>query len=183
MAKTGNIPYAKERPWASAHSHGVPKLKKVAEATFLFYFGSFCIFFIIFFISIKDKIISHPDEKYIGSVLYLPAELLSNLGAMSMENDRYVRFEKYVQLESLASGLTFTAIISNQVLFRTMNTIMRYILISFLGVGGIALISAVILSGNLIYRIANLQESMEVYTENHHNFNVFIENKYLNVNN
>ena len=124
----------------------------------------------IFFISTKDKIISHPDEKYIGSVLYLPAELLSNLGSMSMENNGYVRFEKYVQLESLASRLTLTAIISNQVLFRTMNTIMRYILISFLGVGGIALISSVILSRNLIYRIANLQESMEVYTDNYQNF-------------
>ena len=124
----------------------------------------------IFFISTRDKIISHPDEKYIASVLYLPAELLSNLGNISVESDSYVRFEKNVQLESLTNRLTLTAIVSNQVLFRTMNTIMRYILISFLGVGGIALSSAVVLSRNLIYKIANLQDNMDKYTENYQNF-------------
>lgn len=124
----------------------------------------------IFFLSTNDKIISHPDTKYISSVLYLPQELLSGYGDSSSDRQEYVYFTESVRFESLKNTLTFTALVSNHVLFQTMNTIIRYIFISFLGIGAIALLLSIVVSRNLLHQISALQYRMVKFVDNWQNF-------------
>ncbi len=118
----------------------------------------------IFFVSNDEKIISHPDKRYLGSLMYLPTEWFQDTDVFpgTFKNYRFASYD--VTNPSIANHIQISGIVSNRLLYATMNTIIRYILYSFVLTALLAIAVATLLSKSLIYRISRLKQNMENFT-------------------
>lgn len=120
----------------------------------------------LFFISMGDTIIFHPDESYIGSKLYLPKELISNTQQSLLSESDYILTEYALESPSIQTPLTITCILSNDATFQKMNQLIWVLLTSYVLMLFLAFFLSTLLSSRLIRRLSRLRDSMEHFSLN-----------------
>lgn len=120
-----------------------------------------------FFLSVDQKIISHPDKRFLGSVLYLPGELMDNINNIGANNTNYLFSTYPIKNKSLANKMQITCVISNKILFATLNKIVRYILLSLLVVSCLSIFLALLFSKKLVAKVIKLNKSMSDFSKDY----------------
>lgn len=111
-----------------------------------------------FFVSVDDTVITCSEKKAVGKKLYLPEEIIENNVAM---NDDYSFFNYNPNIPLVANNIKITSLIRNKWLFKTMNSVIVWILLGMTVIVFAALITAWILSRHLSKDIVNLAEWMK----------------------
>lgn len=112
----------------------------------------------LFFISLEDTVLFHPDESYIGSRLYFPDELFS------MPGGSWTYMKRELRDPSVQNPLTITCILSNETIFRKMDRMILLLLISYLLILFIAFVISTLISSRLIRHLSRLRSRMEHFS-------------------
>ena len=121
----------------------------------------------IFSISVDDVIVSHPEKKYINSLLYMPVEMFNDRLKNNRDHSGYVVYENRIEEPSVVNSVKITGIISNHFLFSTMNRITTIILMVFIAILLFSVTFALAFSKNLMYHIAALNKNMARFANDH----------------
>ncbi|MBQ2614582.1 MAG: histidine kinase [Clostridia bacterium] len=132
----------------------------VDEATLGSSFSEFTMSKNIFFISVDDVIISHPEKKHINSGLYMPTEIFSDELSNSYDYQGYAAYENELEEKSVINKIKITGIISNQFLYSTINRITTIIFIIFGAILLVSIMLALAFSKNLIHHIDMLNKNI-----------------------
>ena len=121
----------------------------------------------LFFVASDDIIIFHPDNRYIGSQIYVPAELFDWFYYRLYRNSDYIFSEYNLENSSILNKLTITCIMSNHEMFQKMNQTLRYFWISYILVALLSLVISIRLSSKLLKQLSNLKYNMEHFKLDH----------------
>lgn len=120
-----------------------------------------------FFISIDKKIISHPDKTFLGSVLYLPQELIQNTNDLADQSSKYLFSTYPIINKSISNKVQISCVISNRALHSTLNKLISYILLSLFLVAILSVFLALIFSNRLVNKITRLKDSMNLFAKDY----------------
>ena len=121
----------------------------------------------IFFISVDEVIVSHPNKKYVNTLLYMPQEMFNENSYKNYDNSGYSVYENYIEEPSVINNIKISGVISNKFLFSTMNRITSIILMIFVIILLFSAMFSVIFSKNLIWHITALNKDMAEFARNH----------------
>lgn len=112
----------------------------------------------LFFISLEDTVLFHPDESYIGARLYFPGEFFSAPGG------NWTHMVQDLRNPSVQNPLTITCVLSNEAIFRKMDRMILLLLISYVLILFIAFGVSTLISSRLIRHLSRLRSRMEHFS-------------------
>lgn len=122
----------------------------------------------VFFISADKYIISHPQKEFIGTTPYFPIGAFSEKQAYNSA-DNYTYFSHVITNSEISNKLTVSGIISNEILFSSMNNLVRNMLI----ISVILSVSAIFLTFARTHKIVSgltgLTKSIHSFIDNYEN--------------
>ena len=115
----------------------------------------------LFFITIDDQIVSHPDKQFIGLSPYFPGEAIGNMPDGVLNEKNYTLAKYSIKNSSIYNKIEITSIIANDLLFSTMHKIITAVIFVFLIISLVAVFMSILFSKKLITGIIMLKKSMQ----------------------
>ena len=122
----------------------------------------------VFFISVDGHIISHPQKEYIGTSLYVP--MYSQSDSQSYDSaDSHTYFSHTIDNKEISNEITVSGIISNEVLFSSLNKLTRNMLIISILLSLSAILLTLARTRKIVSGLTALKKSIHSFTDNYEN--------------
>ncbi len=122
----------------------------------------------VFFISVDGHIISHPQKEYIGTSLYIPMHSQEEARSYDFA-DSHTYFSHTIANKEISNEITVSGIISNEVLFSSLNKLTRNMLIISMLLSLSAIFLTLARTRKIVSGLTALKKSIHSFTDNYEN--------------